>query len=435
MSSRSRSRLWAWRPDAFRFVLVMLAAQVVALGLAGCASAASRPARWPFAHLELGLTNPLGDAASLASPVRFPLRYQYLSGGVNTGRSWQHWSRGAGTYVATYIRESEAEHIVPVFSYYQLRQSDPGASIADEAQADLDNLRDPATMRAYYQDLILFFQLASAAKGRVVLQVEPDLWGYIEQHAKHNDASSVPAAVAWSGIPTLKALPNDAAGFARAVLALRDRYAPRVIVGYHISVWGTGKNIVGSPLADHEVDRMAAKAAGFYRSLHAGYDVLFSELADRDSGYAQVREGQGAAAWWSAVDFEHHARFLAALHGRTRLPIVLWQVPVGNTLMRAMNDTAYHYQDNKLQFLLGEGSRRYLRLYLRAGVVALLFGSGQPQDTCACDADGDGVTNPPPIDGNTRLSLSADDDGGYFRAQAAGYYGHGALRLASTSPR
>jgi hypothetical protein len=412
-----------------RLVLAMLVGQVFTLALAGCANGASRPSRWPFARLELGVTNGLGDAMSVESPVRLGLRYQYLSGGVNTGGSWQHWWRGAGSYVTAYIRESEAHQIVPVFSYYQLRQSDPGASIGDEAAADLTNLRDPATMRAYYEDLELFFRLASSTRGPVVLQVEPDLWGYVERHAESNDASTVPAAVASTGVPALRGLPNNVAGFARAVLALRNKYAPRVIVGYHVSIWGTGKNIQGSPLTDRQVDGIAAKAASFYQSLHARYDTLFSELADRDAGYAQVRDGKGTTAWWDSADFRHDVRFLAGLHTRVRLPIVLWQIPLGNTLMRAMNDTSYHYQDNKLEFLLGDGSRQHLRPYVRAGVVALLFGSGQSEDTCACDADHDGITNPPPINGNTRLSLSADDDGGYFRAQAGAYYSHGALRL------
>jgi len=33
------------------------------------------------------------------------------------------------------------------------------------------------------------------------------------------------------------------------------------------------------------------------------------------------------------------------------------------------------------------------------------------------------------VNGNTRPSLSADDDGGYFRAQARAYYRAGALPL------
>ena len=49
--------------------------------------------------------------------------------------------------------------------------------------------------------------------------------------------------------------------------------------------------------------------------------------------------------------------------------------------------------------------------------------------TCACDANRDGVTNPPPINGNDRLSLNADDDGGFFRDRAAHYYATGAMAL------
>ena len=78
---------------------------------------------------------------------------------------------------------------------------------------------------------------------------------------------------------------------------------------------------------------------------------------------------------------------------------------------------------------LGDGSRAHLRAYAAAGYVGFLFGGGAGGTTCACDADKDGVTNPAPINGNTRPSLSADDDGGYFRAQARAYYKAGALKL------
>ena len=68
-------------------------------------------------------------------------------------------------------------------------------------------------------------------------------------------------------------------------------------------------------------------------------------------------------------------------------------------------------------------TRRRLILVLAclAAWIALLGG--------ACDANGDGVTNPAPINGNTATSLSADDDGGYFRQQARAYYTAGAIAL------
>jgi hypothetical protein len=41
---------------------------------------------------------------------------------------------------------------------------------------------DASTMAAYWADVRLFFQRAHGTK-TVVLHVEPDLWGYIEQRA------------------------------------------------------------------------------------------------------------------------------------------------------------------------------------------------------------------------------------------------------------
>jgi hypothetical protein len=70
---------------------------------------------------------------------------------------------------------------------------------------------------------------------------------------------------------------------------------------------------------------------------------------------------------------------------------------------------------------LGPASRNPIRSLARGGVVALLFGAGGGGSTCACDGRHDGLTNPPPIDGNTRPSLNADDDGGYFQAVARAY--------------
>src|SRR5262249_47231975 len=73
--------------------------------------------------------------------------------------------------------------------------------------------------------------------------------------------------------------------------------------------------------------------------------------------------------------------------------------------------------------------RPHLADYTAAGVIAYLFGQAQDGATCACDAAGDGVTNPDPIGSNIGWSLSADDDGGFFRAKAAAYYAGGAIPL------
>jgi hypothetical protein len=409
-----------------------LAAALLALACA-CASASTVTgdgvAKWPYRTLQLGITSQPSQAARQRAQAPFGFRYQYLAGGVNTGETWEHWGR---RFVASYIRESEAVHEVPVFSYYELRQSQPGAAQGEDSAADLSNLRDRATMLAYYRNVKAFFQQARTARGPVILHVEPDLWGFIEQASKDSRASSVRVSVSTSGMPELKGMPNNASGLARAILVLRDRYAPRVILAYADSIWGTDVDIHLNHPSAAEVDAMAAKSVAFYHSLHAHFDALFTETSDRDAGYAQVLNGAGTSRWWRLADFRRLGEYIGRLHRGLRLPVTIWQMPVGNSLFRVENNTPYHYQDDTVQTLLGSSpaARRLLRGYAGDGVAALLFGGGQPTDTCACQTSPPARPEPKPIDGNTRRSLDGDDDGGYFMAQAARYYRLGPLRFA-----
>ena len=68
---------------------------------------------------------------------------------------------------------------MPVFTYYMLLQSKPGGG--DEAHADLANLRIARPMA----DVLGATSSCSSQRIRgaktVVVHVEPDLWGYLEQ--------------------------------------------------------------------------------------------------------------------------------------------------------------------------------------------------------------------------------------------------------------
>lgn len=385
------------------------------------------PPRWPAASLQLGLADGPGGAAKLRATAPFGFRYQYLTGGVNTGRGWATWNADGG-FVSSYVEESRRLGVTPVFTYYMIRTSAPGAGLA-ESPGDLANLKDPATMAAYFADLRLLFQRAAAfPETTVLLHVEPDLFGFVEQSGG-DDARQAAAAVGSTGVSELAGIPDSVAGFASAIVRLRDAYAPNVLLGYHLSQWGTGTDPLLAKPSDTAIDALAARSAAFYRSLAARFDVAFAELGDRDAGFKQLQQRDGGASWWSAADFARNARYLSTFSRRTGLRIVEWQVPLGNTKMRAVNNTPGHYQDNKVETFLDDPARVQLQTYVQAGVVAVLFGRGADGTTCACDAAGDGVTDPAPIDGNDRLSLSADDDGGYFRERAAAFYARTAIPL------
>jgi hypothetical protein len=411
-----------------RMKSILLAALLAAACLVTPALAAKRPHGWPSHRVELGLTSPPGGAAALRRSAPFRFRYQYLAGGVNTGAGWSTWNPN-GTFVSTYAHDSVTQHVTPVFTYYMIRTSLPGKNDSDEQRADLGNLQNVATMKAYYQDLELFFRRANESGRTTVLHVEPDLWGYVEHVAAGDNAATVPAQVSATGLPELSGLPNDVSGFARAVVRLRDKLAPHVLLAYNLSIWGTGVDIQYSDPPSPEIDRLAAKAAAYYRSLNAHFDLTFSEFSDRDAGFKQVIYGDGGASWWNAADFGRNVRFLRGYSRAAHQAIAIWQIPLGNTVMRAENNTWGHFQDNRVQWLLGRGGDRHLRQYRAAGVIAYLFGGGADGTTCACDARRDGITDPPAINGNTRRSLSADDDGGLFRDLARRFYHRRALRI------
>jgi hypothetical protein len=314
------------------------------------------PVGWPH-HVALGLTDSPGDAQHLRHEAPLDLRYQYLSGGVNTGAGWATWNPD-GTFASMYAQESVAAHMIPVFSYYQLLQSEPAVG-SDELQKDISNLRNPATMRAYWADFSLLLRRVRGVseKHLVIIHVEPDLWGYLEQ------AHAIGLARA----------------FAHRLIALRNQLAPRVDLAWHLSVWGTDVDPTYAKPSLARMDQLAARSAAFYESLHAHFDLVFSDVTDRDAGYYQVVEHNPDTAWGPA-DFARENAYLAGFTRRTHEPVVLWQLPLGNT---HLNNTWNHFRDNRVQWWLGADGRAHLRATAAAGVIGLLFGGGAAGTTSA----------------------------------------------------
>jgi len=373
--------------------------------------------------LQLGMSNGIDGAAAMKATAPFGYRYQYLAGGLDEG--WANWSAD-GAFATEYIKESVDSGMTPVFTYYMLQQSvkDGGAEGARIARA----LDDASLMRAYFADLALLFRRsAEFSTTTVVVQVEPDLWGFMHQRSDNDDARTVRARV--GGVEGLDDLPATLAGFAQAIVRLRDELAPNVLLGYHVSTWGTGNDFLYDDPSNEKVESIAGREATFYRSLGADFDLIFAEFADRDAGFKADQNDDRGASWFTDDDFDRHLLFLERLGEQTGRRLVLWQIPYGNTRMRTLNNTWNHYQDNRVEKLLDEPSRTLLERYADVGVVALLFGRGADGATDASDAAGDGVTNPPPVDGNDETSSSADDDGGFFRSVARAYYQQGALPL------
>ena len=311
--------------------MLLATAAVAALITTGAGGATSGtpplPAHWP-ATLQLGMADSPGGARALRRAAPLGFRYQYLAGGANTGSGWSTWNPN-GSFVTRYDTESWAVGIIPVYSYYQLLQSKPVEPGGEDA-VDLAHLDDPTTMAAYWADVRLFFRRANGRKP-VVLHVEPDLWGYIEQAARNDNAATVSAVVPGN-------LPQTAAGFAQEFIRLRDALAPNVILAYHMSGWGTKHDIVYEKPPAATVGAYAAHSATFYRSLGAQFDVSFEDFSDRDAGYYQNVE-HNPRTWFKPADFARHLLYASTFVRLAGIRMVAWQIPLGNTVMRAENNT------------------------------------------------------------------------------------------------
>ena len=307
----------------------------------------------------------------------FGFRYQYLAGGVNTGNGWATWNAD-GAFVTYYIQDFRDNGIIPVFTYYMLYQSAPG-NRQGEADGVAANLGNPATMRAYYDDLQLSSSAPGVPRGAVVLHVEPDLWGYVQQRARGDDPATVPARWArpacrsWPGCRTRgRVRPGDRPA-ARPLRPQRDAGLPRQRLGHR------QRHPLHRPAGRHGGRPRRAPAA-FYRALRAPFDLVFAEFSDRDAGFKQysLRRRRGLLVGRGRLPAPR------ALPGPpscavTQRRLVLWQIPFGNTRMRAMNNTWNHYQDNQVEWLLDDPARGHLQEYVRGrgGGLPLRAGGGR----------------------------------------------------------
>ncbi len=384
----------------------------------------------PAARLEFGLASGPGDLAWMtASGVPWKYRYTYLAGGLysNPWPAWQDPALPPGQYALDYMTSSGAHGYIPVFPYYMLLQSHRAA---DEATDDYNNLNTPSLMRDYYANFTLLMQKAAQYGGQVVVQVEPDLWGYLQQRSGNTSPVNVSASVASSGSPDVAAFANNVQGFGQALLHLRDLYAPNVVMAVHASMWSSGRDLATDTDATLSPAAEADKTAAFLGAT-GNWDAVFNDVDDHDAGWWEATQAN-RAHWWdrtnaSLPNFARYLAWLAELRSKTGKPQVAWQVPVGNQYYLTENNTAGHYQDDVAEYFIGHPSDLF-----SAGLVAVLLGAGNADQTTPYDTMHDGVTNNagvPTSDAagacnacNTHVSQYADDDGGYLRVFVGQYY-------------
>lgn len=431
---------------------------------ASAAADAGPPPRPAFVprHLSIGLMG-LRDATGIdgwmpESGIPWDYAYHYLSNGVNTGRGWEGWNPDA-SFPLLYARDAEARGYLPVFTYYEMQESGGTCGGCEESRRALSNLNDPTVMAAYYANFALLMKRLGPGTwdgqpgyGKAtIVHIEPDLAGFVQNAllgttpchrlclGLGNDPALFGASVSSSGAPDVADLPDTYQGFNWALLRLRDRYAPNVVLGFHLNNWMTGPDISSDTRAGLDsaaLGRLAGQFAARSGLVAAPpgtstYDLLFNDLADYDAAYFQYVRGR--TAFWdrrnvAVPNFARWEAYLgAAIAEAGGKPAFVWQIPLGNQFYATMDNSEGHYQDNRAEYFFEHTAE-----LAAIGVVGLLFGPGGLAGTAYYDRRGDGITNAPVVctaDGvsegrvcNDHPSVVADDDGGYLRSAASAYY-------------
>lgn len=347
--------------------------------------------------------------------TRVDMRYIYLNGGPLNG--WYGWAGGNGARATSYIRESKALGMIPVFVYYNI--PDGGESY----YTDLQHIQSATYMSAYFDDLLKALAIIRNEGGDDVVGIvlEPDFLGYMMQLSglqPHQITAAVHAAyddgVLVRGIDP--DFPDTVTGLVQAINYLIGREAPNAVFGWQFNLWASLTDGSGIPatglmrITDSlgiaagrarvrlEADRIAAyyMAAGV---LSYGADFVSIDKYGLDGGFGGAAAPWDSTWFWNAVHWNNYVEFAGRLHQQTGVPVVLWQVPVGHVnhslavnpyatsgVFPDLTNTYQRYEDSAPTYFLGD------RFSTNDAQRLAYFGQADPDYPASVSVSGNTIT-------------------------------------------
>ena len=323
-------------------------------------------------------------AAATALPL--PLRR-----GEHRPAAGAPFAGGDGSFVGGYVADSQANgFLTPVLLLPAAAVRSPAARRPTSGCRTTVNLASRATMAAYFDGPAGLLPARGGDRRRPAraprrarpLGLRPAQRGRATTRARSPRRSARPGCPSWPACPT----PSPASR--RRSSACATRYAPNVLLGYHVSVWGTGVRHLPQRPARRR-GRRARRALGrlLPQPRRRASTCSSSSSPIATPAIASTSTAPAASGWWDGERLPPPPALpRRASSSALDRPAVLWQIPLGNTRMRAMDNTRGHYQDNRVQTLLDPSlTRSWSATATRASSASC---SATPLEgaTCACDA-------------------------------------------------
>lgn len=319
-------------------------------------------------RLLIGLgTTDLSDIQ--AQDIHIDIKDHYLTNIGTFGHySWDQWGLGGGSYIDEATRDSDALNAIPMFTLYQM---------ATWGDGNLWGLLDTAFMTGYWDNVRLMFHKINAYGKPVLVNFEPDFWGYAQEDRTMSgtrDATQQPALVGTVN-PDCRHLPDTVAGMGLALLHMARTQAPNAYVGFPPSNWP-------GFVIDNEIAFL--KQVGANKA-----DFTVMQTLDRDAGCfeaAFTSESAGCIRpsdvpyWWDSSNntspsFSEHFSVARRFHEGLGLPLIWWQTPQGVS-SDTPGGTRGAFRDNRTEYFLTRASE-----LVSAGGLAAVFSPGHLTQT------------------------------------------------------
>ncbi|AMP14671.1 hypothetical protein CPter291_2414 [Collimonas pratensis] len=276
--------------------------------------------------------------------------------GVGAG-SWPTWNSPDGAYITYTAQAVQAYGATPMFTFYQMAQNGGG---------NLSGINDATFMNNYWAQARLMYQRIAALNAPVLINLEPDFWGFVWAEAPGHDPAQIPAVV--SSQAECSGLPNSAAGIGQCLVQMGRKIAPNALLGFPPSFWSGSPAEIGAEM----------KAVGAHQA-----DFIVAQTSDRDAGCMEVASppaecaGRTGSFYWDENNIatpNFHQSQSAISDYRTALsnglPILWWQTPMG-VPSTTPGGTNQHYRDNRVDYML-----RNTQEYGDIHTFAIVFSAG-----------------------------------------------------------
>jgi hypothetical protein len=164
-------------------------------------------------------------------------------------------------------------------------------------------------------------------------------------------------------------LPEDLAGLGHCIVRLGREQAPKVLLGFHASVWA------GEP----------EDTVAFLNAVGAGdTDFIAMDMLDRDAGCfeEQAEECQRDDGPWywdetnqTSPNFHEYLAWSEQIGGGLGVPQIWWQIPFGVPSDEPGGEPG-RYRDNRVRYIFS-----HIQEFVDVGGLGAVFGTGAGNQT------------------------------------------------------